>query len=219
MSDGANMFQGRGPSQLQDAPRGLLVNHQPRHDAPRGMPVNHPPNVHQQPSAPHALNDKPDNTDDDQFEGTLKEMEDELIKAAHVRDKAKKPGNKKKGPLPIVDAAEGAVAAPKAGKAILKRPSAEVGAAVASPKATMKRPAAEVAGAAFKKPAALVHGVDMADVFEALRNEGAKSLGAFTSKAYDTAKRRMKGYDKDTAKVFAQEQYKLAADLWRELNP
>lgn len=84
----------------------------------------------------------------------------------------------------------------------------------------IKRPAG--AYSCMKKPARAERGVhkvhvDMRDIFKKLR-AARKTLGkgAFTSRAYDSAKRRAKkaGHTTEDVSAFAREQYSIALELW-----
>ena len=78
----------------------------------------------------------------------------------------------------------------------------------------LKRPAANKSGSHKKIP-------DMEDIFGELRMSfNHVSKGAFKTKAYKRAERRMlnAGFSEAESSEFARAQHKLACELWNELS-
>ena len=78
-------------------------------------------------------------------------------------------------------------------------------------------------GPVLKRPAAASQPgeIYMDDVWQRMRKDvGSLSRGAFLSRAYDNARRRMKaaGRDDSACKRFAQSQLQEAASLWASLH-
>jgi hypothetical protein len=107
-----------------------------------------------------------------------------------------------------------------------KATAARAAAARAKGKAC-KRPAAAILVGACKRPAAAMPcpapagAVDMHDVWAGLeRDYGTISYGAFTSRAYDSARRKSlkRGHTNVQAKAFAKSMYTIAVELYEKLS-
>ena len=101
-------------------------------------------------------------------------------------------------------------ASQKAANKLVRKPAAAESLVSTTSKApTMKRPAAAITH---------VHGVDMTDVFDKLKRvkKGECSYGAYTSRAFDTAKRRAlkAGSCHADALTFARKNFAIAADMY-----
>ena len=140
-----------------------------------------------------SLKDVDVHMDDGGDDSPVGEMETELLKAHAARKKAPK----------------ASAAAPKAKVAAKAAPAPKSKAAMKRPAATLKRPAADASSTA----------VDMTDVFETLSSCGHLSRGAFTSRAYDSAKRRAtaQGMTVEDAKTFARLQFQKAAEMYNQM--
>ena len=147
-----------------------------------------------------ALKDDDNVNDGDQC--AVDAMESELLKAYDARKKCKAPKAKAPKASPKVAAK---AAAPKAAPKIDAAPTATA--------AILKRPAT------LKRPAAASTAVDMTDAFETLSSCGHLTKGAFTSRAYDSAKRRatQHGMTVEDAKMFARAQFQKAAEMYNQM--
>ena len=94
----------------------------------------------------------------------------------------------------------------------------------------MKRPAAAPSAGLKRKPAAqlsaatraVTAGIGMQDVFDRLKRlkQGEITYGAYTSRAFDTAKRRAEqaGACREDALAFGRANFAIAADMYRKLS-
>ena len=107
--------------------------------------------------------------------------------------------------------AKNKAAAKQAAKLVNKRPAAAEPSAASTAKST---------GATLKRPASALTSinVDMRDVFTSLKKvkKGEISYGAYTSRAFDTAKRRAlkTGACKDDALAFARSNFAIASSMY-----
>ena len=165
-----------------------------------------------------------DDEDDEDQNGTLEDMEAQLLKGVEARANAKLARNNKDDIAPTSSGVFKKPAGnklPSGGTGVQKKPAAKA----CGPKVTTKN-AAKVGPSLLKRPAANKSGShkkipDMEDIFGELRMSfNHVSKGAFKTKAYKRAERRMlnAGFSEAESSEFARAQHKLACELWNELS-